>query len=261
MKARRITISTIATLCAVAFVGCSHNEGKATFDFLKAEREIIDETVAKIRQLPFPKVPVTPGSARGMTVRQRKEAEKKYSEAMEQYCGGMIHTTDQVMALLNDAQTRLSRLDASGIDKGAIALTKSYDQLLGDVAQEMVEFKALITLARDEFRQKKQDPVFKGLVVGVLEGIFTGSWIVGGREVLKSVSRDTQQKNDISREAEGQLLRFQEARSAVERDRSRTFTRRSELATTLRSRYAGFAWGLVLLPPAKAIPEHSRQGD
>jgi hypothetical protein len=49
-----------------------------------------------------------------------------------------------------------------------------------------------------------------------------------------------------NQEAESHLLKLQEAMTALDRERSRTVTRRSELVTEFRAQYKGFQWDLVL---------------
>lgn len=235
--------------CNHALVSCSRQGGKESFEYLKAQHQILENTKLKLKQYSNPKPPSAPVFSRQTLPRQRLEATKAYHDAMNRFLSGVIQNSEESERLLNDAQTRISALNSAGIHPDAIVLAKLYEQSLGDRVQLCVEIKALATLEKNKLRQNKQHELITPFIIEILEAVVTENPTVVAGAFLKGVSQNMKQdEQDVEsrREEQSHFMRLQEVVAACERDVSQTITKRSELITSFGAKYPGYPWNSLL---------------
>ena len=243
-------IRAVVILCGIVLVGCSRQGGKESFEFLKAQHEILENTKLELKKHSNPKPPSAPVFSRQTPLRQRLEATKAYHDALDRFLSAVIQNSEESERLLNDAQTRISALNPARIHPDAAVLAKLYEKSLGDKVQVYVEMKALATIEQNELRQNKQHELITPLIIGILDAVVTDNPAVGAGEFLKGVSQNM--KKDIERQQAEQshFMHLQEVVAAFERDSSQTITKRSELITSFGVKYPGYPWNSLL--PATA---------
>ena len=174
------------------------------------------------------------------------QAEKAYRAAADQYLSRLIQNSQQIERILNDAETKISRLDSSGVGENAVNLTKDYEQLFGDWVQVYVEVEALAKLDQTKLRSSQQPQLIAPLLAAILDTAATDNPAVGAGVLLKSVSNDVKREIDRSQETQSHFARFQEAVAAFNRDLGRAVTERSELITSCQAKYPKYAWTSLL---------------
>jgi MFS superfamily sulfate permease-like transporter len=235
-------------------VGCGRSQGKKTFEFLKAEREILNNTNSTIKQHPKPKQPTPPDLSNDWTRSERADDIKAYRVAMAQYFGAAIQYSQQVEKLANEAQTKISRLDSSGIGADAVDLTKDYEQELGSRVQECVEVEAILKLAQAELKENRQAELASHLLKGALvlaadyctAGALTPALAAGAGTVFKGVVSDENRADQRNDELQSHVANLQKVVAEFDHYRGEVVTKRSELVTAYRAKYPQYDWSSVL---------------
>jgi len=162
------------------------------------------------------------------------------------YLNTVIQNSQQAQHILNDTQTKISRLDSAGVGEDAINLTKSYESSFGDWVQVFVEVEALVKLDQTRLRQNEQSKLFAPLFAGILDAIVADNPAVGAGVFLKSVSNDMKQEIERNQEAQSHFAHLQEDVATLQHDIGDTITKRSELVTSYGAKYPKFAWNELL---------------
>jgi MFS superfamily sulfate permease-like transporter len=254
---KRFLIVPLAIVVAAfsLLVGCGRSQGKKTFEFLKAEREILNNTNSTIKQHPKPKQPTPPDLSNDWTRSERADDIKAYRVAMAQYFGAAIQYSQQVEKLANEAQTKISRLDSSGIGDDAVDLTKDYEQELGSRVQECVEVEAILKLAQAELKENRQAELASHLLKGALvlaadyctAGALTPMALTAGAGTfLKGVSSDVNRDSERNEELQSHYASLQKVVAEFDHYRGEVVTKRSELVTAYRAKYPQYDWSSVL---------------
>src|SRR6267378_1999463 len=136
----------VFTICCITMlVGCARNNGRKTFEFLKAEHDIVETTKIELKQYLISQPPTPPDLSKTKPKSRERGAElKKYHDALSAYWNAVIQNSQQAERILNDAETKISRLDSAGVGEDAINLTKSHERSFGDWVQIYVETEALV---------------------------------------------------------------------------------------------------------------------
>jgi hypothetical protein len=227
-------------------VGCARNDGKKTFEFLKAEHDILENTQVELKQCSNPKAPTPPVFRKGEIIsgRERLAEIKNYRDALNAYLNAVIQNSQQAERILNDAETKISGLDSAGVTEDAINLTRSYESSFGDWVQVFVEIEALAKLDQAKLHQNGQSQLFPSLIVGILDMMENPA--IGTGVILKGVTNDMKQQIERNQEAQSHFAHLQEAVAAFKHDSGITITKRSELVTSYGAKYPKFAWNEVL---------------
>ncbi len=250
MTVRAGLIQAVVILSTIALAGCSRQDGKASFEFLKAQHKIWENTKLELKKYSIPKPPSAPVFSRQTPLRQRMEDNKVYRDALDRYLSTVIQNSQESERLLSDAQSRISALNSAGIHPDAAALAKLYEHFLGDAVQVYVEMKALATIEQTELRQNNKDDLITPLVIGILEAVATDNPSPIAGAFLKGASQNIKRQQAIKSQTESHLMHLQEVVAAFERDKSQTITKRSELITSFGAKYPGYPWNSLL--PATA---------
>jgi Cu/Ag efflux protein CusF len=250
--------------CVTALVGCGRSQGKKTFDFLKAEREVIESMKNEALKFPKPKPPSPPDYSEAHNAFQRSQINKAYRVASGQYFGSVIQYSQQVEKLVNEAETTISRLDSSGIGDDAVNLTKDYEQMLGDTVQQCVEVRAVLKLAQAELMENKQAELGSHLVSGALAlaavafsaGALTPAALTAGAGTFfKGVSSDENRDSERNEELQSHYANLQKVVAELEHYRGEVVTKRSELVTAYRAKYPQYEWSSVLPSEVQAAEQ------
>jgi hypothetical protein len=232
--------------CFIVLVGCARNDGRKTFEFLKAERDIIDNAKAELNKCSSPKPPSPLAVSKSKKLnREQLETEKAYHIALDQYLSLLIQNSQQAERILNDTETKISGLNSSGVGEDAINLTKSYEQSFGDTVQLFVEVEALAKLDQNKLRNNQQSKLFAPFIAGILDAA-TGNPATGADVFLKSVSNAIKQEIEQDHEAQSHFIHLQEASEILKHDVGDAITKRSELITSYGAKYPEYSWNLLL---------------
>jgi hypothetical protein len=240
-------------LCwAATLSGCGRNDGAKTFEFLKAEQAILENTQKELKESPIPQPPIPPVLSEDASKRERVEAKKAYLKAEEAYLAALIGCCQQAERLLNNAQTDISRLDSSGVGEDGITLTEDYERNLGDCVQGCVELKAIATLYQENLLENKGQELlgaaFKA-VVAMAMASETAGLSVGLEAFGKGILADVEQDNERGQKLKVHSARFQAIIAAREHDTAEMVTDRSELVTSYRAKYPEYQWDSILPAP------------
>lgn len=235
--------------CITILVGCARNDGKKTFEFLKAEREILENTKVELKQCSNPKPPTPPIFEATVNKQERREQSakiKNYHDALNDYWNTVIQNSQKTDRILNEAETKISRLDSAGVGEEAINLTKSYESSFGDWVQVSIEIEALAKLEQTKLRQNGQSKLFVSLIAGIIEKMSPATLAFTN---IKDVLSDQKQEINQDQEIQSHLTHLQEAVAVLNHDVADAITKRSELVTSCRAKHPQFAWK-ELLPAA-----------
>jgi hypothetical protein len=169
-------------------------------------------------------------------------AEKAYNEDLGRYFDAVAQRSREIEHILNDAQTKISRLDSSDTGDGVITLTKDYEQLLGDLVQWHVEIRAIAEIKKTELSQNKK--VVMDLAVDLIEAAMTETLSAGA--FLKSLAGELKQKIELDKALQSHHATLQKLVANLEHYRGEVVTKRSELVTSYRAQFPEFEWDLVL---------------
>jgi hypothetical protein len=248
MNKEKLLFCASIICCVTMLAGCARNGGEKTFEFLKAEHDILENAQVELKKCSNPKAPTPPIYRQGQIIsgRERIAEIKNYRDALNAYLNAVIQNSQRAEHILNDAETKISGLDSAGVTEDAIDLTKGYERSLGDSVQVFVEFEALAKLDQTGLRQSEQPKLLAPLLAGILDAMVAKNPAVGASVILKSVSDDTKQKIERNQEAQSHFAYFQEAVAAFKHDSGDTITKRSELVTSYGAKYPKFAWNKLL---------------
>ena len=238
MQIMKMNTRILIILGIVILTGCSRNDGKRTFEFLKSEREVINDMREEFQKHSFPPPP-TPIKLKGLMEYRRAD--------VVQYWNTVIQNSQQMRKVLNETQTKISALDSSGVEDDAINLTKNYEQLLGDTGQAWVELE---TLGKEELqteqKQNNSHPILAELIPGIIKSIAAENPAPAVAAFGKVVSNGIQQKNTLNQELQSDVKHLQDALATLQHDGENMVTARSELVTTFNSKFPKYSWNFLL---------------
>lgn len=247
-----LALRLLLFLGALLLGGCSRNKGPATYEYLKAERELGANLTVELSRYPpiqppeRPILPIrpTPQERRDFLIRQRN-----YPRHMQVCFNQVVERLQQISSTLEKAQQRIGRLSASGTDPAAVRLVATHEALLGDARIAFLEASEFFRLNEQAFiRSQHPDlvgdliEVAKPAIHGYIAGGGYGAVFGGIDGLLQLDSRATQQRQQL----DGQVSRFHAAMIAVERDKIAFQTVQDQASTTLSSRYFGYDWAFVV---------------
>jgi len=233
-------------VCAFLVAGCHRHSGKESFGFLKAQQQIMANVSVGLGRYSLPKPPPLPVFSRQTPPRQRIEASKAYRSALDHYFGTVIEDCQELEHSLDEAQTQIGGLNATGVEPDVISSTKLLEASLGDMVQILVEIKALSGVAQSDLRQNNAQLMKATLVKGVLEAIATQNLAAGAGTILKGISVDMRRGIEQQEEVKSHFALLQQAIAGAERDSSNAVTKRSELITSFAARYPAYLWASLL---------------
>jgi len=155
-------------VCVSILAGCARGQGKKTFEFLKAEREILRSTKEELKKCSNPKPPSPPDLSEAQNGLERIRAAKEYRVALRHYWNTVQQNSLKAERVLNETETKISRLDSSGIGDDAINLATDYEHLLGSMAQIQVETKAIAELLQAELQENRAADAVRHLMAAAL---------------------------------------------------------------------------------------------
>jgi peroxiredoxin family protein len=231
-------------------VGCARNDGRKTFEFLKAEHDIVENTKVELKQSIKPvRFPTPPVFSASVNRSERIAKTKQYHDALNNYWNTIIQNSQQAERILNDAETKISGLDSAEAGDDAINLTKGYESSFGDRVQVFVEIEALAKLEQTKLNKNEQSHLIASVIPGILETVATDNPAFAVNSFLKGASSDLNQENKQDQEIQAHLTRLQEMMETFKHDSGDLITKRSELVTSYRAKYPKFSWD-ELVPTA-----------
>jgi hypothetical protein len=238
----------LVVACAI-LAGCSGNGGQKTFAFLKAGRDVLENTKAQLSQCSYPKPPLPPDPKIRMPFKERLAIIRAYHAALKTYLNTVVQDSQQSEHILTDAQTKMSELDSAGVDIDAVNLTKNYENTLGAQFQVRVEVEALAQLDQvklDTTQQSKN--LVDTMIPGIVETCITQNPSFAVKSFVNGISKNLKQDIDRNQEAQTHLGRLEDAVTSLKQDVGATVTERSELVSTYKEKYSRLPWDDILPP-------------
>ena len=161
-------LCALMTCWVIILVGCARRQGGKTFEFLKAEREILKNTSVELKKYSNSKPPSPPDFSEERNRIERTKATKEYRDTLRHYWNTVQQNSLQAERVLNEAETKISRLDSSGIGDDAINLATDYEHLLGSMVQIQVEIKAVAEVFQGELQEDREAEAGRHLMAGAL---------------------------------------------------------------------------------------------
>jgi hypothetical protein len=234
--------------CAI-LAGCSGNGGQKTFAFLKAGRDVLENTKAQLSQCSYPKPPLPPDPKIRMPFKERLAVIKAYHATLKAYLNTVVQDSQQSGHILTDAQTKMSELNSAGADIDAVNLTKNYENTLGAQFQVRVEIEALAQLDKAELNNAQQSRnLINSMVPGIIETVITGSPNFAVKSFINGVSKDIKENINRNQETQTHLGRLEDAVTNLKQDVGAAVTERSELVSTYKEKYSRLPWDDILPP-------------
>jgi hypothetical protein len=224
-------------------VGCARNDGKKTFEFLRAEHEIIENAKIELKQCSNPKTPTPPVFSADVNHQERLAEIKKYHAALNAYWDAIIQNSQKAENIFSSAEIKVSGLDSTGVGEDAINLTKAYERSFGDAVQVFGEFEALAKLQQIKLHKNGQSQLFVSMVAGIIEKISPATTAF---TLTKDVLSDQKQAIDKDQETQSHLTHLEEAVAIFKHDIADVITKRSELVTSYRAKFPKFEWNELL---------------
>lgn len=238
---RYATASIIVAL--LLLVGCGRNQGKQTFELLKAEHEIIQNMRSELKECSLPKKPTAPDASAKLTRVQRQNAEKSYHDEMGRYFLAVMQRYEQGEKIVNEAERQISKLDTAGVGDDVVRLTQDRERLCGDTVQYFVEMRALTGSKRSQWGQKDSGEALEFFLDVVGTAVQPE---IGGGALLKTLSRAAERQDARKLEIQEDYAALRKAVETWERHRGVVVTKQSELVTSYRARYPKYDWNSVL---------------
>jgi hypothetical protein len=233
--------------CLTMLVGCARNDGRKTFEFLKAEHDIIENAKIELQQCSNPKPPIPPaflaGKGKQGGNREQSAEIKDYHAALNAYWNTVVQNCQQAERILNGTEAKMSGLDSAGVEDDAINLAKSYVRSIGDQVQVIVEVEALAKLEQPKLRQNGQSKLIFSLVAGLLE---KPSPTALALTLVKDALNNQKQEIDQDQETQSHFTRLQESIATLNHDIADAITKRTELLTSYHAKYPKFVWNELL---------------
>ena len=156
--------------------------------------------------------------------------------------------------MLNEAETRISRLDSSGIGDDATDLATDYEHLLGSMVQIQVETKAIAELLQAELQENREAEAARHLMAAALvvaADYCTGAALTpvlakGAGTFLTGVASDTKRGSERSQELQTHSANLQKVIADVEHYHGEVITKRSELVISYRAKFPEYDWSSFL---------------
>jgi hypothetical protein len=234
---------------------CSGQDGQATFDYLKAQADIVEQGRRSTKDDQIPKPPTAPVFTKQTKLKERQVQLKEYRESLTQFYTNIIQITTDSEKVLNTVQNQLSALNGARVARKAIAFTMLREQVLWDAVEVEIKLRAWATQAQEDMRKPHaRDAIFPHLL---LAGIESASGIGGAalafREVAKGVSEQAKINNGKAQEKEKEQLRLDDSTAALEdagtklaSDIEELDTKRTQLLTTIEAQYPQFGWNSLI---------------
>ncbi len=179
---KKLIIVTVVTTSTISILmGCGRSGAKKPFEFLKSEREILNDTNLQLNKYSNQNHTIPPLVREDeMLISDREQEDvKAYRVARAQYFGAVIQYSQQVEKSVNEAELQISKLDSSGIEDDAVNLTKDYGTDAGDQIQVCGEVRALLGIAETRLQENKQAEMNYRLGQGVIT-IIESTLVSGG---------------------------------------------------------------------------------
>jgi hypothetical protein len=263
---RVLHLCALMMCCLAILAGCARSQGKKTFEFLKAEREILRNTKEELKKCSNPKPPSPPDLSEARNGLERIKAAKEYRVALRHYWNTVQQNSLKAEYVLNEAETKISRLDSSGIGDDAINLATDYEHLVGSMVQIQVETKAIAELFQAELQENREAEAARHLMAAALVaaadyctvGALTPVVLAkGAGTFLTGVASDASRDNERSQELQTHRANLQKVVSDVEHYHGEVITKRSELVTSYRVKFPEYDWS-SFLPSEEQAAEQTR---
>ena len=234
--------------CAI-LAGCSGNGGQKTFAFLKAGRDVLENTKSQLSQYSYPKPPLPPDPRTRMPFKERLATVKAYHAELKNYLNAVIGNSQQSERILTDAQTKMSELNSAGVDIDAVNLTKNYENALGAQFRVRVEIEALAELDEAKLDNAQQSRILiNTMIPGIVETCITQNPSFAVKSFVNGISKNLKQDIDRNQETQTHLGRLEDAVTNLKQDVGAAVTERSELVSTYKEKYSKLPWDDILPP-------------
>jgi hypothetical protein len=251
VMANFVSVIALATLAA----GCGQSardtrDGQATFDYLKAQAQIMEQGRRNLQSNDFPKPPTAPIFTKFTKLRDRLSQTKEYQESLTEYLTNLIQITTESEKVLNNLENQLGALNSAHVAPKAITYATLQEQVIGDAVQVAIKFRELTTRAQDDMhRPHERNVMLPHLLLAdlaLLSGIGTP---VAIHELGKGMSAQARANSEKAQENEAELLRLddlvsalQDAKTKLENHKSDLLTERNQLLTMLGAQYPQHSW-------------------
>ncbi|MGA2603688.1 MAG: DUF5666 domain-containing protein [Verrucomicrobiia bacterium] len=265
---RVLHLCALMMCCLAILAGCARSQGKKSFEFLKAEREILRNTNEELKKCSNPKPPSPPDLSEARNGIERTKAIKEYRVALRHYWNTVQQNSLKAERVLDEAETKISRLDSSGIGDDAINLATDYEHLLGSMVQIQVETKAIAELFQAELQENREAEAARHLMAAALVaaadyctgGALTPVLAKGAGTFLTGVASDAKRGSERSQELQTHSANLQKVIADVEHYHGEVITKRSELVTSYRAKFPEYDWSSFLPSEEQAAEQtHTSQ--
>jgi hypothetical protein len=229
---------------AIILTACNRQDGKATFEYLTEQHQILQQGREKIKDHEIPTPPATPVFTKQTRPIDRIKVTNEYRQALARYYTNVIQKSRESEKVLGDLQGQMSGLSSGGVDQEAVACVTLQEQTLGDAAQMLVKLRAWATQEQQDMRKRPaRDVALPRVVLGVLE--LAHGDLLGLHQIEKGMSA----QGKIASVKAAEQLRLdalvealEDASTKLAGDRAELLTTRNQLVTKLGARYPHYAW-------------------
>jgi hypothetical protein len=232
---------------AITLTACNRQDGKATFEYLMHQHQIVEQAKRNMRDHEIPKPPATPVFTKQTRLIDRIRMTKEYRQAVAGYYADVIQKSGDSENMVNDLQNQMSKVTSRGVDQEAMACVALQEQTLGDAAQMLVKLRAWANREQEDMRKPHpRDAALPHVVFGIWE--LTQGNPLGLRQIEKGMIE--QGKFNSAKAAEQQHLddlvkALEDASTKLASDGAELLTTRNKLVTKFGARYPHYEWNLL----------------
>jgi len=244
--------------------GCDHEQknrpdGHATFDYLKAQLEIMEQAGRDMRDHQIPKPPTELLFTRQTKPRERLRQTKEYQASLSRFYTDIIKVSRESETVLNNVQSQLSAVNGAHVARKAIALATLQEQVIGDAADMQIKLRAWATRAQEDMRKPHpRDIMLPHLALAAIETM-AGGGALAIHEMGKGMSEQTKVNSDNARAKEAEQLHLDDSLATLEdamtkfaSDKAHLLTMRNQLITTLGAQYPQHSWNSLWTAPSES---------
>jgi hypothetical protein len=235
---------------ALIATACSRQHGQATFDYLKAQMQILEQGRRNMKDHQIPKPPTPPVITKQTKPKERLAQTKEYRESLAQFYTNLIQISWESEKVFTNLQNQLSALNGARVSRKAIASTTLQEQVLGDAAEVEIKLRAWATRAQEDMlKPHARDAMIPHLLLAGIESATGIGGALALREIGKGMTEQAKVNSENAKEKETEQLHLDDSVAALEDARTKLAsdiaelrTKRNQLLTTLGAQYPQFTW-------------------
>lgn len=247
----------VAAFACALQSGCSPNRGPKTNAYLRAYHSAGVDFTAQLRQfspIAAPRLPVLPQQPTPEQRREFNEARRNYPGALISYYGAAVERFGALSRLFVQAEGRLGKINAGGVEPDAVRLATLREHALGLSGVCCLEIGRLADLSRTALKRRQSNDeldeilttVFASAMSGFGGGTLDGAVVAGLGGLVKGMGAVAEKRQAERAAISDQIARVGSTATEMKREVLEYQTAYAQLSTALSAKYPELDWGFMV---------------